>query len=904
MKFKIENEVFEKFPDLVVAIPVIMGFDNTKSQDEALAELRGAQEGLKKTMAQDKFWKDPRITSYLDCFRGFGADPLKIVPTHVALSKRVFEGKDIPNINPMVNLYNAKSLEYLTPFGGEDLDQVYGDFVLRFAKAGEQWIPIGGAGSKPTFGGDLIWVDDFDVSTKSLNWRQCERTKMTPETKNGYFIMDGFSGVNRDNIQKAAEDFVNTAEKLFGGRGVIYWLGRGQPEVEVPFKTKKMMPAGKKAMAIEKEKTEKVKTRTKEEKKSNLVQVGLAVELQGMIYEAVYKAAGACIPQEEIQIEHPANESFGDYSTNVAMTMAPGLKKNPRELAEEISKAISQQLLRGGLIESVSVAGPGFINIRIKTEYLGKQLEQVLKKKDSFGSGTLMAGKKILIEHTSPNPQTTIMLGHLRNNFLGMTMGRLWEAEGAVVNRDCIVNDRGVHLCRSMIGYLVFADKDNGLPLDKLKNFRGITDEEILKSISGKDWKEMIADWKMNMGDWLVPLDLGLKPDHANLIWYVLGSQAYTLSEEIQRQVGEMLVIWEKKDKLVWELWKMILDWSADGYDQTYRRIGSKHEWVWHESDHFERGKEIVTEGLEKGVFVKSEGAIVTDLAAFGLPDTVVVKGDGTALYITQDLALTKLKREKFPSDLYVWDIGEEQSLYLKQMFSICEQLGIGKLADYLHLGFALVNFKGGKKMSTRKGNVVMADEILDGLRDRALILMKSSKQELRGELPLDELTKLAEKVAVGAIKYSLLVYGRNTTMYFDPDQSLSLEGNSGPYLQYTFARTQSVLRKSDLPKSNESLIFQFSDYQFNQEEMALLRWVYRFPETVAEAAQTFSPNLICNFLFELAQRYNLFYQKHRILGEGVPENSSNFRLLLTKATGQVMKNGLGLLGIETPEKM
>jgi len=644
---------------------------------------------------------------------------------------------------------------------------------------------------------------------------------------------------------------------------------------------------------------------------------------------------------EDIALEHPEGPNHGDYSTNIALRLAKNLGKSPWDLANEIVNALREQGLPD-FIAKIEVAPPGFVNIWLQNEYLINQIIEVLKKKEKYGEAKVLAGKKILLEHTSPNPQTTIMLGHLRNNFLGMSSAKILEFLGAKVVKDCVVNDRGVHICRALWGYLVFGQKKSGLTKTELKNFKEISDAKIKKIIAKKKWQELLDAWAKKKSDWLTYKDLKLKPDHANLCWYVLGSRAYEISAKVRQQVEEILQAWEAEDKKVWQIWRLILDWSAAGYSQTYERVGSVHDWVWHESEHYKQGKEIVSQGLKKGVFRRSKGAVVTNLEKYGLPDMVVAKSDGTALYITQDLALTKLKISKFPSDLYIWCIGEEQNLYFKQLFAVCEQLGLGKRNKFFHLSYALINFKGGGKMATRKGDVVIADEILDELQARALEVIKSSNQKLRGKMSLSGLKKLAEKVAVGAIKYSLLKFGRGTTIYFDIDESLALEGNSASYLQYTYARTQSVIRKSKIqnPKSKISSKFQVpsskkdptlqassfrlqaSGIKLNEEEVALLRTVYKFPEVVLEAAQNFSPNLICNYLYDLAQKFNLFYDKHRIIHnslfiihsgnrtkktsneKGLSEEQSFFRLLLTAVVGQVIKNGLNLLGIETPEKM
>jgi len=625
------------------------------------------------------------------------------------------------------------------------------------------------------------------------------------------------------------------------------------------------------------------------------------------------------ISPKKLVLEHPVNLDYGDYATNIAMIIfqkarlpSPGGEATggqgktgfltPVDLANKIVNTW-RSLGLPEYLAKIEVAPPGFINLKLSPEFLSTELVEVLKKGKRYGEGNLLKGKRILLEHTSPNPQTTIMLGHLRNNFLGMAAANILEFQGAKVVKDCVVNDRGVHVCKAIWGYLVFGQKKSKLTKSQLLNFKKIPDGRI-KALGKKiDWSKSLEEWTKKKSSWLTPKGLRLKPDHANLIWYVLGSRAYDLSEKVRQQVEEILLAWEAEDKGVWQVWKQILDWSTKGYQETYKRVGSIHDWVWRESDHYKQGKEIVKLGLKKGVFRKSEGAIVTNLANYGLPDTVVVKVDGTALYITQDLALTKLKTKQFPSDLYIWDIGEEQSLYFKQLFAICEQLGIGSLEKFFHLSYALINFKGGGKMATRKGEVVKADEILDELEGRALEIIKNSNQKLRGKLTKSQLNNLAKAVALGAIKYSLLKFSRSTTIYFDIDESLALEGNSGPYLQYTYARCQSVLRKGKLMG-----IFTIRDRlsicePVSGEEKSLLRTIYKFPEIIEEAAKNYSPNLICNFLFDLAQKYNLFYNKLPILKAESPELVEG-RLALTTAVGQIIKNGLNLLGIQTPERM
>lgn len=647
-------------------------------------------------------------------------------------------------------------------------------------------------------------------------------------------------------------------------------------------------------------------------------QKSLHYQIRFLLREAVRRSVGRKVDFSLITLEHPTQEEHGDYASGIALQLFSSCKESyssPLDLANAIVNAFRDQGLPF-FIGKIEVAPPGFINFWLTSDYLINQAYEVLRRKEKFGKSEILLGKKILLEHTSPNPQTTIMLGHLRNNFLGMTTARILEFIGAKVIKDCVVNDRGIHICKALWGYLVFAHKKSGLTKTQLKRFREITSQQIKKVIAQKNWEELLEKWKKTPKSWLTYKDLRLKPDHANLRWYVLGSRAYEISQKVKRQVEDMLLDWEKEAEIYSSprrakrgnlliLWQKILSWSADGYAQTYKRVGSSHDWVWYESDHYKLGKEMVKIGLKRGVFRRSEGAVVTNLSKYNLPDTVVEKADGTALYITQDLALTKLKCGKFPSDFYIWCIGEEQSLYFKQLFAVCEQLKIARREKLFHLSYSLINFKGGGKMATRKGDVVMADEILEELKNRALEIIKNSNQELRGCFSAQQMETLAEKVALGALKYSLLKFARETTIYFDIDESLALEGNSGPYLQYTYARIQSVLRKSKIPNLKSKVPTLKSEFlKLNSEENGLLRTIYKFPEIILESARDFAPNLVCNYLYDLAQRFNLFYNKWPILNPPEGEEKRVFRLILAIAVGQIIKNGLELLGIECPPRM
>lgn len=571
----------------------------------------------------------------------------------------------------------------------------------------------------------------------------------------------------------------------------------------------------------------------------------------------------------EFIVEHPRQESFGDYSTNLALRLAPILKQSPIELAEEIMTKLGEL----PQFAKAEVAPPGFINLWLKKQTLVEEIDKILTQKKHYGTNTQGDGKVWEIEHSSPNPNKAMHLGHLRNNITGMALVRLSEACGIRVISDAVDNNRGIAIAKLMWGFLKFARKNETTPVD-------------------------INYWYDHQDEWLRPEDKQESPDKFMDKLYTLGAQDYQ-DEAIKPIVKQMVIDWEAKDEKIWSLWRHVLSYVYQGQQQTLKRLGNRHDKVWHEHEHYEAGKKWVERGLKQGVFQKlDDGLILTDLESYGLPNTVVQKSDGTSLYITQDIALTDLKKKTYQAEKLFWVVGPEQSLAMRQLFAVCDQLNIGQLSEFTHLAYGYMSIRGQGKMSSRLGNVIYIDDLIDAVKQEVLNKMKSAN------LPKSQKNVVAEQVALGAIKYSILKVGRTTDMAFDLAAALSLEGDSGPYLQYTHARCQSVLRKLSQTEiksvlSNKSKI---TEDKLKPAEINLLRWLHRYPGIVSTAAWSYSPNLIASYLNELAQRYNTFYNSHHILNEQA--EIRGWRLKLTAAVGQVIANGLEILGISAPEKM
>jgi arginyl-tRNA synthetase len=563
-----------------------------------------------------------------------------------------------------------------------------------------------------------------------------------------------------------------------------------------------------------------------------------------------------------IEIERPKDFNHGDYSTNCALKLAKELKKSPIEIASIIVENINDDTFG-----KVDIAGPGFINFYLSDNFLENLVVGV---DDTYGTSDLLKGKKILIEHTSPNPTKAYHIGHFKNTVTGLAISYLYEAVGATVIRDCINNNRGIAIAKMMWGYIVFGRKDE-------KRFR----------INLDYWYKHKDEWKTPQSNKVSGRFIAK--------YYELGSREYEVSVEAKKEMEQMVRDWEAEDKKVWDLWSITQKWVWDEYEYILKRVdGWRFDKIWNEHEIYKMGKDFVEKGVEKGIFKRLEdGAVVSDLKEeFGLPDTILIKRDGTSLYITQDIALTYLKRKTFDPDEMNWVIGVEQSLAMKQMFAVCSQLGFGNYEDFHHIsyGFILLRGKEGPvKMSSRRGNVLYIEDLIErAKRD----IKKHIKEDTFSDSEIDKIT---EKIAIAALKYSLLKVNRTQDMVFDYDTSIAFEGDSGPYILYTFTRAKSILNQAK--KIDNYVAFSHS------LEKDIARWIERFPEIVEKSLLNLAPNYICEYVFELSQKFNSFYNELSVL-QAEDSKVKNTRLILTRSVAQVIQNSLRLLGIDTVDRM
>lgn len=584
----------------------------------------------------------------------------------------------------------------------------------------------------------------------------------------------------------------------------------------------------------------------------------ISSKVQELLYKAIASEFGQrAVKLEQINIEHPADLSHGDYSSNISLKLKID-NLPPFDLATKIVNAVRKLGLPDWL-GKIEVVVPGFINIWLSEEYLGSQVKEVLKQKDKFGENNVGEGKTVVIDYSSPNIAKPFGIGHLRSTIIGQSLYNLYQALGWKTIGDNHLGDWGTQFGKMMVALKLWNKKP-------------------IKSLTIKDLEKL----------------------------YVKFHKEAEMDPNLEEQGRSWFKKLEDKDKEAVKMWKDCIEISLKEFNRIYDLLGVKIDYAYGESFYEDKLVEVIAEAKKKGVSKPSEGAWIIDFSPLKIPPALILKSDGATTYTTRDLACIKYREYRWHPDLYIYEVGSEQKLYFQQTFLAAEKLGYAKAEQFVHTAHGLIRWPHGK-MSTRQGDTIHLEDILNEAIKRAEKIIQKSETS-RG-MPLKEQKEVAKKVGIGAIKYFDLSHQLQTDIIFDWDKMFVLEGNSGPYLQYVYARCQSVLNKSHEPRYKDTSLNK-EDVKvrplriegFNPEEMILMRTIYKFPEVIIKAAQSFSPNLICNYLFDLAQKYNNLYNQHSILQSD--KAVREMRLGLTAATAQIIKNGLNLLGIETPLRM
>lgn len=581
--------------------------------------------------------------------------------------------------------------------------------------------------------------------------------------------------------------------------------------------------------------------------------------------EAIETLYNISIDESAITVNVTKPEFEGDY-TIVLFALLKSLKKSPDALGNELGKYLVDN--NPYIFQSYNII-KGFLNLVIADNYWINFLSDNYSNA-AFGKQQI-SHKKIMVEYSSPNTNKPLHLGHLRNIFLGWSAAELSKAIGNNVIKSCIVNDRGIHICKSMIAWKMFAN--------------GATPQS-----TGTKGDHFV-------GDYYVKFNEAYKGEVKTLEAEGLSTEEAEKEAAIMKAAQQMLVDWEAGKPDVIELWGMMNGWVYEGFDETYNRIGADFDKVYYESQTYILGKNLVEAGLEKGIFYKEEdGSIWIDLTNDGLDKKIVRRKDGTAVYITQDIGLAVDKYEEYKIDESIYVVGDEQNYHFKVLKLICEKLGLPYAKAIHHLSYGMVELPSGK-MKSREGTVVDADDIVN-----EMINIARQKTEELGKVKdftEDELTKLYETIGLGALKFFLLRVDPKKKMVFNPEESIDFHGFTGPFVQYTYARIKSVLRKV----RGEWSIVSGEHQPLLPLEKEIIILLEQFPATVEEAATLYDPSKIALYVFNLAKTFNSFYTEHSI-ANAESEEKKTLRVKLAQLTAQTLQTGMHLLGIKVPERM
>ncbi|WP_342647972.1 arginine--tRNA ligase [Mucilaginibacter sp. CSA2-8R] len=578
--------------------------------------------------------------------------------------------------------------------------------------------------------------------------------------------------------------------------------------------------------------------------------------------QAVAQLYQTQITAQDVNLQQTRKE-FDGQVTIVTFPFTRFSKKSPEQTGNEIGAYLEANVPEIAGFNTVK----GFLNISIADNYWLKVYQNTVAQ-PGFGVAP-KNGKKVMVEYSSPNTNKPLHLGHVRNNLLGYAVAGILDAAGYEVIKTNLVNDRGIHICKSMLAWQLFGN--------------GETPESA----------QMKGDHLV--GKYYVIFDKEYKKEVEARLAQGMTEEEAKKHAPLMKQAQQMLQKWEAGDEQVIELWKTMNTWVYDGFAKTYKKLGVNFDKFYYESNTYLLGKDIIEEGLEKGVFFKKDdGSVWIDLTADGLDQKLVLRGDGTSVYITQDLGTAQLKYNDFGMDESIYVVGNEQDYHFKVLFLILQKLGKNWAQGLYHLSYGMVDLPSGK-MKSREGTVVDADDLMDSMVETAEEYF--DKQEKKLDLTEEEKQVLFPVIGLGALKYFLLKVDAKKRLLFDPNESIELQGHTGPFIQYTHARIKSVLSRG-----GEHQLAQLPA-ELDAVERDLIIVLSQYPEAIAAAAKEFNPATVANYTYEVAKAYNKFYHEKSIL-QAETEDLKSFRLQLSKSTAQIIAQSMQLLGIQVPERM
>lgn len=602
-----------------------------------------------------------------------------------------------------------------------------------------------------------------------------------------------------------------------------------------------------------------------------IISKSFIMSIDNIIAQAVAKAVKELYNVEVDASTITPQTTKKEFEGNLTIVVFPWVKA-ARKSPETVGTEIGEWLVANEPAVNRFNVIKGFLNIVIEPTFWNSVLNDIEKTENYGLTAATEESPLVMVEYSSPNTNKPLHLGHVRNNLLGYSLSEILKACGNRVVKTNIVNDRGIHICKSMLAWKKWG--------------QGATPES-----TGKKGDHLI-------GDFYVLFDKHYKAELNELIEKGMSQEEAEKASPLMLEAREMLRLWEQKDPEIRGLWEMMNEWVYAGFDETYKRMGVDFDKIYYESNTYLEGKEKVLEGLEKGImYRKEDNSVWADLTDAGLDHKLLLRSDGTSVYMTQDIGTAKLRYQDYPIDKMIYVVGNEQNYHFQVLSLLLDRLGFKWGKDLVHFSYGMVELPEGK-MKSREGTVVDADDLMDE--------MVNSAREVSKELgkldgcTAEEADAISEIVGLGALKYFLLKVDPRKNMTFNPKESIDFNGNTGPFIQYTYARIRSVLRKAD--EAGYSMT-DYSKVEPNEKEISLIQRLADFPAVVAEAGRTYSPALIANYVYDLVKEYNQFYHDYSIMRE---ENESirSLRLCLSDCTSRVISTGMSLLGIQVPERM
>ena len=597
----------------------------------------------------------------------------------------------------------------------------------------------------------------------------------------------------------------------------------------------------------------------------------IANKIVSAVKAGIQELYGTEVSESMIQLQ----ETRPEFEGQLTVVVFPFLKisrKKPEDTAQDLGTFLKTQIPE--VIQDFNVI-KGFLNLTIQpSQWIDLLLD--IQQQEHFGFVPVTEDSPlVMIEYSSPNTNKPLHLGHVRNNLLGWALANVMQANGNKVVKTNIVNDRGIHICKSMLAWQYYGN--------------GETPES-----SGKKGDHLI-------GDYYVAFDQHYREQVKELVEKGMDEETAKQEAPLIKEAHDMLVKWEQNDPEVRSLWKRMNDWVYAGFDETYKALGVGFDKIYYESETYLEGRKKVEEGLEKGLFYRREdGSVWADLTPEGLDEKLLLRSDGTSVYMTQDIGTAKLRFQDFPIDKMIYVVGNEQNYHFQVLSILLDKLGFKWGKDLVHFSYGMVELPNGK-MKSREGTVVDADDLIATMIADAR-QMSADKVNKLENITDEEAQEIARVVGLGALKYFILKVDARKNMLFNPEESIDFNGNTGPFIQYTYARIRSILRKAaeqgiEIPKKLSS------DITLSNKEISLIQHLQGFALAVRQAGQDYNPSCIANYCYELVKEYNQFYHDFSILREE-DNNKKLLRIVLSAAVSQVIKDGMGLLGIEMPERM